>query len=63
MNSLALTLDNLAINTPCTIPTNWLQGRTAYGGLSAAMALDLVMKEHSDGLPPCEPRRFHSLVQ
>lgn len=52
MNSLALTLDNIAINTPSAIPSNWLQGRTAYGGFSAAMALHLVMKEHSADLPP-----------
>lgn len=34
-----------------TIPADWLQGRTAYGGLSAAMALDGVLREMPD-LPP-----------
>ncbi|ERO64160.1 thioesterase family protein [Pseudomonas piscis] len=52
MNSLALTLDTIAVNTPCAFPSSWLQGRTAYGGLSAAMALQLVMKEHPADLPP-----------
>jgi acyl-CoA thioesterase len=33
------------------IPDDWLQGRTAYGGLSAALALDCAMRSHGD-LPP-----------
>lgn len=34
-----------------TIPADWLQGRTCYGGLSAALALDAVLREIPD-LPP-----------
>ncbi|WEK43482.1 MAG: thioesterase family protein [Candidatus Sphingomonas colombiensis] len=34
-----------------TIPDNWLQGRTAYGGLSAAIALHCAMQSDED-LPP-----------
>lgn len=52
MISLAQTLDALVPNAPCPIPENWLQGRTAYGGLSAAMALHLVLQESPEGLPP-----------
>jgi len=33
------------------IPDNWLQGRTAYGGLSAALALH-VAQQSDDDLPP-----------
>ncbi|UVO49415.1 thioesterase family protein [Sphingomonas sp. SUN019] len=33
------------------IPENWLQGRTAYGGLSAAIALHCAMQSDED-LPP-----------
>ena len=33
------------------IPANWLQGRTAYGGLSAALALDAAVRL-ADDLPP-----------
>ncbi|WP_288456806.1 thioesterase family protein [uncultured Sphingomonas sp.] len=33
------------------IPDNWLQGRTAYGGLSSAIALHCAMRSDSD-LPP-----------
>lgn len=34
-----------------TIPDDWLQGRTAYGGLSAAIALHCAMRSDVD-LPP-----------
>jgi hypothetical protein len=34
-----------------TIPEGWLQGRTAYGGLSAAIALHCAMQSDAD-LPP-----------
>lgn len=34
-----------------TIPDNWLQGRTSYGGLSAAIALHCAMQSDVD-LPP-----------
>ena len=34
-----------------TIPTDWLQGRTSYGGLSAALALQAALEQVSD-LPP-----------
>ncbi len=35
----------------CVIPDNWLQGRTAYGGLSSALALHVAMASDTD-LPP-----------
>ncbi|MBX9694351.1 MAG: thioesterase family protein, partial [Cyanobacteria bacterium] len=34
-----------------TIPADWMQGRTAYGGLSAAMALTAAIQSEPD-LPP-----------
>ncbi|WP_404338824.1 thioesterase family protein [Sphingomonas sp. MMS12-HWE2-04] len=34
-----------------TIPSDWMQGRTAYGGLSAALALDAALALEPD-LPP-----------
>lgn len=52
MISLAQTCEALAFDTPSAIPENWLQGRTAYGGLSAAMALHLVLKNSRPDLPP-----------
>ncbi|WP_066794665.1 thioesterase family protein [Sphingomonas soli] len=35
----------------CEVPSDWLQGRTAYGGLSAALALQAAMELEPD-LPP-----------
>ncbi len=34
------------------VPDTWLQGRTAYGGFSAAVALSAAMKVCGEGLPP-----------
>ena len=34
-----------------TIPENWMQGRTTYGGLSAALCLEACLKDYSN-LPP-----------
>lgn len=33
------------------IGPDWMQGRTAYGGISAALALDAAMREHPGGAP------------
>ncbi|MEJ6009310.1 thioesterase family protein [Novosphingobium aquae] len=35
-----------------TVPEGWLQGRTAYGGFSAALALAAAMRMGGEGLPP-----------
>jgi acyl-CoA thioesterase len=50
--SLAQLLDALAPGVPCGIPDGWLQGRTAYGGLSAAMAVHLALQANAESLPP-----------
>jgi len=34
------------------VPDGWLQGRTAYGGFSAALALDAAKRAGGEGLPP-----------
>jgi acyl-CoA thioesterase len=47
----------LATRTPlgsgftCTVPGDWMQGRTSYGGLSAALALQAALELEPD-LPP-----------
>ena len=33
------------------VPSDWLQGRTAYGGLSAALCLEASLRTFTD-LPP-----------
>ena len=45
-----------------TLPPDWLQGRTAYGGLSAALCVQAALRAHPD-LPPLRSatmRRFVS---
>lgn len=34
-----------------SIGADWMQGRTAYGGISAALALDAVMRDHPGDAP------------
>jgi acyl-CoA thioesterase len=45
-----MTLASLLAN-PTHIPSEWLQGRTAYGGLSAAFALATAKSAYGDLLP------------
>lgn len=52
MPTLADIFDGLTIETTYTPPKHWLQGRTAYGGFSAALALQIALKEFPEGLPP-----------
>jgi hypothetical protein len=40
-----------------TLPADWLQGRTAYGGLSAALCLQATVRSHAD-LPPLRSAQF-----
>lgn len=39
------------------LPADWLQGRTAYGGLSAALCLEATLRAHVD-LPPLRSAQF-----
>jgi acyl-CoA thioesterase len=47
MRSITAPGEGLAV----TIPPNWLQGRTTYGGFSAALCLEAVTRNYPD-LPP-----------
>jgi acyl-CoA thioesterase len=40
-----------------TLPADWLQGRTAYGGLSAALSLQAIHRSLAD-LPPLRSAQF-----
>jgi acyl-CoA thioesterase len=42
----------LADGLVASIPESWHQGRTAYGGLTAALALAAARRAGGDGLPP-----------
>ena len=39
------------------LPSDWLQGRTAYGGLSAALSLEATIRSQTD-LPPLRSAQF-----
>jgi hypothetical protein len=39
------------------LPSDWLQGRTAYGGLSAALCLQTTLRSFPD-LPPLRSAQF-----
>lgn len=39
------------------LPADWLQGRTAYGGLSAALCLEAALQAHAE-LPPLRSAQF-----
>lgn len=39
------------------LPTDWLQGRTAYGGLSAAVCLEAILRS-TEHLPPLRSAQF-----
>ena len=43
MSTLTTLFDSLRANTPCDLPLDWLQGRTAYGGFSAALGLKVAV--------------------
>lgn len=43
---------SLADGLALTVPESWHQGRTAYGGFSAAVMLEAAMRVGGSGLPP-----------
>jgi acyl-CoA thioesterase len=52
MTSLAQIIEDF---NPCSAfdtPVNWLQGRTIYGGLSVALALQAALRDGPPALPP-----------
>lgn len=51
MISLAQLTAQVASSTPLQVPPDWLQGRTAYGGVTAALALQAALNAVPD-LPP-----------
>ena len=64
MTSLKQILDTLepqsdGIGWRGTIPDDWLQGRTSYGGLSAAMALHCALQSDTD-LPLYDTTVIHA---
>jgi len=50
--SFRTAIESLDISNAYQLPDSWLQGRTAYGGLTAALALAAAQQSGSEGLPP-----------
>jgi acyl-CoA thioesterase len=50
-------LDSRGDHFTIELPADWLQGRTAYGGLSAALCLEATLREMPD-LPPLRSAQF-----
>jgi hypothetical protein len=51
------TLERQADHFTIALPSDWLQGRTAYGGLSAALCLQATLRTFPD-LPPLRSAQF-----
>ncbi|QQX86699.1 thioesterase family protein [Cupriavidus necator] len=54
---LIATLESGGGSFAITLPSDWLQGRTAYGGLSAALCLEATLRAFPD-LPPLRSAQF-----
>lgn len=52
MTSLAQIIEDFNPSSDFNTPSNWLQGRTIYGGLSAALALQAALRDAPPDLPP-----------
>src|SRR6516225_10431901 len=50
-------LERPADHFTIALPSDWLQGRTAYGGLSAALCLQATLRTFPD-LPPLRSAQF-----
>ena len=55
MSSLSQLLSHPLHHPAFTLPANWLQGRTAYGGLTAALALQAAINQHHRVATPLPP--------
>jgi len=52
MTSFAQVVAQFDPGVPFVCPPNWQQGRTIFGGLSAALSLEAVLRERPQGFPP-----------
>ncbi|SCX81226.1 MULTISPECIES: acyl-CoA thioesterase domain-containing protein [unclassified Pseudomonas] len=52
MTSFAQVLAQFDPSVPFVAPANWQQGRTIFGGISAALSLEAVLRERPQGFPP-----------
>ena len=60
MTPFSTLIDGMQQNVDChsiSLPTDWLQGRTAYGGLSAALCLEATHRGN-ENLPPLRSAQY-----
>ncbi|OJU86404.1 MAG: acyl-CoA thioesterase [Acinetobacter sp. 39-4] len=58
MTTLTEIIRNFSPTELYSTPSSWLQGRTTYGGLSAALSLQAVLKLAPSELPPLRTAQF-----
>ena len=58
MGTLNETLDTFTAGEEFAIPDTWTQGRTAYGGLTAALTVAAAQASAGDSLPPLRSAQF-----
>ncbi|MEH3156985.1 MAG: thioesterase family protein [Gordonia paraffinivorans] len=58
MTSLAEIVSRVDATTPVTVPESWTQGRTAYGGLTAALSVVAARQAVGDDAPPLRSAHF-----
>ena len=58
MTSLAEIVSRVGAGTPVPVPETWPQGRTAYGGLTAALSVVAARQAVGDDAPPLRSAHF-----
>ncbi len=58
MTTLAEIVTRVGADTPVTVPDTWTQGRTAYGGLTAALSVTAARQAAGDDAPPLRSAHF-----
>lgn len=58
MTTLAEIVTCVGAGTPVTVPDSWTQGRTAYGGLTAALSVTAARQVVGDDAPPVRSAHF-----
>lgn len=58
MISLAQLIEQFDHKQAAIIPSDWLQGRTVYGGLTASLAVEAVLQAGIENLPPLRSAYF-----
>lgn len=58
MISLAQIIEQFDHKQAALVPSDWLQGRTVYGGLTASLAVEAVLQAGIENLPPLRSAYF-----